>query len=283
MDRQLGLRVGTAFFGLLVFVGVAVWGFFPFLILVWFLAVFSALELLLVLQRGGKRVSWILGFSGVVGVAAPFFLIPFARRVLGAVGALFFLAGLLYELAHCWIYREMKTAERIAYGLLCGVYVSLFGGVTVLRAGIGFAHGPLPPLDESPGLALLLIVCACVWMADAAAYFAGFQIGRTPLAPHISPGKTVEGAVVAFATSLVVGMGLGAVLFKNLAVGITVGILSGIFGWAGDLLESAMKRSLGIKDFSALLPGHGGILDRFDSLLLAAPVNALVLWLWKPL
>lgn len=124
----------------------------------------------------------------------------------------------------------------------------------------------------STGLCWMTGLMLVLWGMDTAAYGIGKSIGRHKLCPTISPGKTVEGAVaalvVAIALTAIIGNWLGLSLLKA----ITLGILLGVIGQLGDLFESALKRASGVKDSGALLPGHGGILDRFDSLLLNAPL-----------
>ncbi len=279
---DLSVRVVTAGVGLVLFLAFAVWGFIPFLFFIWFLALISACEFWLALQRTGRPASLIFTFAGVLGPAAPFLLVPIARRVIAIIAIGFFLFGLLYELIHSWVYKELRTSERIAFGLLAGFYVSFFGGLTLLRAGVGSQVGVLQPTGAYPGLFNILTVCGCVWVGDAAAYFVG-RMGRRILAAHVSPAKTLEGAVFAVSASLIVGILLGADFFSNGLLGAVLGAAGGLGGLIGDLLESAIKRSLGIKDFSGLLPGHGGLLDRFDSLLFAAPICSFILWLWRPL
>ena len=118
---------------------------------------------------------------------------------------------------------------------------------------------------------LPLILLFSLWSGDTFAYFTGKKFGRIPLVPQISPKKTVEGFAGAVAGSLIV-----IVLTVNLS-GLTVtkaiiaGILIGIFGQFGDIFESLCKRVSGVKDSSALIPGHGGILDRMDSFIFTAP------------
>lgn len=130
----------------------------------------------------------------------------------------------------------------------------------------------LARLDWKLGV-LALAVC---WAADTAAYAAGHAVGRHKLAPSISPNKSVEGAVAG-----VVAAALVTALFARFSdlpvgVGAAVGALLGVAAVAGDLLESKLKRGLDIKDFGSGLPGHGGLLDRLDSLLLVAPVLLLI-------
>ncbi len=122
------------------------------------------------------------------------------------------------------------------------------------------------------GLAWVLTMLAGTWVGDTAAYFVGKKMGRHKLAPRLSPGKTVEGALGGLAGS-VLGTSLVYLLYPadSLSVVAALGLLVGAAGLLGDLFESSLKRSAGIKDTGGMIPGHGGILDRFDSMLFAAP------------
>jgi phosphatidate cytidylyltransferase len=111
-----------------------------------------------------------------------------------------------------------------------------------------------------------------VWGMDTAAYAVGRAIGRRKLCPGVSPGKTVEGALAALVAPAVLISAAGYRLGLPLHHGIILGGGIGVVGQAGDLFESMLKRRAGAKDSGTLLPGHGGILDRFDSLLFAAPL-----------
>ncbi len=137
------------------------------------------------------------------------------------------------------------------------------------------------------GTALLLFLFVCVWSGDIAALYIGKNFGRRRLSPRLSPNKTWEGAIASVVGSVVCGMGLlylGAYLSRN-GSGFTklhstepwwqsviLAIVLNVAAQFGDLLESALKRGAGVKDSGTMLPGHGGILDRIDALLLAAPV-----------
>jgi phosphatidate cytidylyltransferase len=121
----------------------------------------------------------------------------------------------------------------------------------------------------------LVITFSAAWLSDTAAFAVGKTLGRRKLCPYLSPHKTIEGAIGAF---------LGAALFGFLASwlmgvptihGLVLGAIIGVVGQLGDLSQSALKRDLQIKDFGDILPGHGGILDRFDSALFAMPVAFL--------
>lgn len=124
-------------------------------------------------------------------------------------------------------------------------------------------------------IAMLLVICA----SDIFAFFTGRRFGKRKLAPRISPGKTIAGVTGGFGGALLAAL-LGA-LFLQLQFGesvlwVTAAVVAAAFGVAGDLHESALKRRAGVKDSGGLLPGHGGILDRIDAILSAAPAFALV-------
>ena len=123
------------------------------------------------------------------------------------------------------------------------------------------------------GRELIFFVLLITWMGDTTAYYGGKGFGKHKLAPAISPKKTVEGAIIGLIGSIV-----GAIIAKSWFLDISIlnaiaaGILIGVFGQFGDLSESIIKRNLQVKDSGGIIPGHGGILDRVDSLLFSAPV-----------
>jgi phosphatidate cytidylyltransferase len=131
------------------------------------------------------------------------------------------------------------------------------------------------------GPSLLLFSLVITWAGDTAAYFVGRAIGRHPFAPHLSPKKTWEGAIASFVSSVLIALiarYLGKVNIETIHL-MGMAALGNVAGQMGDLLESAYKRSAGVKDSGALLPGHGGVLDRIDALILAIPV-VWYYWVW---
>ena len=162
---------------------------------------------------------------------------------------------------------------------LPAVAATLFG---VIFIGLGLSWLARLRFDdpESGGM-LVLFLFAVVWVGDVAAYFVGRGLGRVRFAPAISPKKTVEGAVGGLAGSLGVGALFAVFILesRSMAGVLILAAVVAVAGQVGDLAESALKRSAGVKDSSTILPGHGGLLDRLDSLLTAAPVLWLVLWL----
>lgn len=129
------------------------------------------------------------------------------------------------------------------------------------------------------GIYYLWMIFISAWSTDSIAYFIGSKIGKTKLMPEISPKKTVEGAIGGALGCIIVMVVYGLLLgqygiLSNVPIYhyVIVGVLAGVLSQVGDLFASAIKRSMNIKDFGKILPGHGGILDRFDSVLLIAPV-----------
>lgn len=115
---------------------------------------------------------------------------------------------------------------------------------------------------------LLLII----WSTDIAAYEIGRRFGRTPLAPSLSPNKTIEGSIAGLVAGLIIGMLYGLIFMKaGFWSSLLIPLVISAIGQVGDLLESKVKRMAGVKDSGSIFPGHGGVLDRFDSLMLAAP------------
>ena len=154
----------------------------------------------------------------------------------------------------------------------------LLGRVVLLAVGLDLlwicVHG-LVYLQATYGGVMLLYLLSLVWVADIGAYFSGRRFGRNKLAPAISPGKTREGVIGGLLANLLwmlvvywLSQGWGIALLPFLLVGFATSLIS----VAGDLFESVLKREAGFKDSGKLLPGHGGVLDRVDSVIAAAPV-----------
>ncbi|MGA3129449.1 MAG: phosphatidate cytidylyltransferase [Terracidiphilus sp.] len=191
-------------------------------------------------------------------------------------------------LAYCTFF---KPVEEVIANASASIFCLFYIGFTLLT---------LPALHEPPyGSSSVIVFLFCVvWAGDTSAYYVGRALGRHKLAPKLSPGKSWEGAVASVAGSLLVAAALvwlatqqqapsDSVLLSWLERACPTAILSypddlwywlvlaavvNVTGQVGDLVESALKRSAGVKDSGNLLPGHGGVLDRIDALLLAAPV-----------
>ena len=143
---------------------------------------------------------------------------------------------------------------------------------------LGLPIGSMVAIRETRGPQALFLVMLTVVISDSAQYYSGRAFGRRRLAPAISPKKTIEGAVGGFVFGAAALAIIGAWWLPSvpLAFRVLLGLAVVALGIAGDLFESMLKRSAGVKDSSALIPGHGGILDRIDALLFAAPICYIV-------
>ena len=151
------------------------------------------------------------------------------------------------------------------------------GDLGISAAGLVFIALPLSSVVrihavDVIGPKLLLFTLVLVWAGDTLAYFVGRSFGRMPMAPQLSPKKTWEGAAANVLGSAIVGVALFRWLNLDAFQAVLMACLANVAGQAGDLLKSAYKRGAGVKDSGTLLPGHGGILDRIDALILAVPV-----------
>ena len=185
------------------------------------------------------------------------------------------LAALALTVLAALIWRMPKGAPGFvkdsAASLLIIGYVPMLGAFTALM------------LAEAQGGARLVTFLLVVTMSDTGGYVGGVLFGKHPMAPKISPKKSWEG----FAGSMVFGITAGVLMaIFGLKVPFWVGLVLGVclvaIGTCGDLIESMIKRDLGIKDMSSFLPGHGGVMDRLDSLLVAAPVAWLIMYVLVP-
>jgi phosphatidate cytidylyltransferase len=232
-----------------------------FLLAALLLAGIAAWECVAILKhRGSRPFAWV-AVAACLGVVGAFALQP---PVFVAVAIL--TAAALASPA-------LAMARRATPEAMLDATTTTFFPVLFVGLPFAFVVG-LRVIPGENGPDLLLLAMLCVTLSDAGAYYVGSAFGRHRMAPVISPKKSWEGAAGGVFGS-VVGALLGHFWFFRrlpLAHAITLGIVLCAAGILGDLAESMLKRTAGVKDSSALLPGHGGVLDRVDSLLVAAPV-----------
>ena len=217
---------------------------------------FATLELASTLQRRGLRPATLVAL-----VAAT--LMPVAAHHYGTNAYPVFF-GMVVVVSMLWFLWEI-TPGRPLPGVASTILVFAYVG------GLGGFAGLL--LASHNGVRLLLGVALCVIAYDVFGYLVGAKFGHTAIAPRISPNKTVEGTVAGMLAAVIVGAVIvGHIHPWTMGKGVTLGVLVAVGAFIGDLCESMLKRDLGVKDFGALLPGHGGVLDRFDSLLFCLPI-----------
>jgi phosphatidate cytidylyltransferase len=252
-------RILTAVLAAAIFLPFVIYGGLPFTIFVYLLASIALHELLKM-----KKIS-LLGFPGIVSLVILWvLLIPNSYiTILDDINfskAELALMALLLLLTYTVVTKNKFTFDDVGFVVIAIFYL-----------GIGFYF-----LIETRNIGLELVFYALIliWVTDSGAYFVGRAMGKNKLWPEISPNKTIEGAV---------GGVIFAILFSwiyhyftgvldNYIVVSFMTIFLSVFGQIGDLVESALKRHYQVKDSGTILPGHGGILDRFDSLLFVLPL-----------
>jgi len=221
------------------------------------------------------------GFRSLPGRAAYVFLLLsfgsagiYGVNVQPPLAPPFFAAAALWWL---WALVDLIRHPVIDKGMFTTLTGRLTGGALVLIPPWVAAIHLLATDPKSPWMLLYLFVL--VWVADTAAYFAGSFYGKTKLAPHISPGKTVEGVMGGVLGVVLLAWLCGTMIWRleSWALVRWIGLAAGaaLFSVVGDLTESKLKRIAGVKDSGSLIPGHGGVLDRIDALTAAMPVFVL--------
>lgn len=275
-DAALPLRIASAvvFLPLLVLAaraGGLVWLFFALVVVGLGLREFYRM-----MESKGLAPHWKSGtFAGLLLPIGTYLRLQTGRTVEWNLGALFTVLVGAILLAELRRGAGKQAVGNIAATLLGVVYLGWFGShIALLRE--------LPRAWDLPyalGASFALLPFFLVWTCDTAAYAVGLAFGRTRLMPDVSPHKSVEGAVA----GLLAAVGAAFLARAWFAPYLTaldaavLGTLVGVLGQLGDLVESLLKRDADTKDTSRIIPGHGGVLDRFDSILFAAPVTAYYL------
>lgn len=251
----------------------------------------AILTLILVgaLAGGGQTVFLLSLFITAVGMMELYRVVDVHKKPIGIAG--YAVAAGYYALL--WTNNMDYLLEFIVISaiLIMAVYVICFSTVNASQAamtilGIYYVAVPVSFLYSirimKYGIFVFILVFICSWIADTFAYFVGSAIGKHKLVPKLSPKKSIEGAVGGVAGAALIGLIYGIVvqnvfITKQTAIPFmiiaAVGAVISIFG---DLAASAIKRNYDVKDYGKLIPGHGGILDRFDSMIFVAPIVYIV-------
>ncbi|MBW9092883.1 phosphatidate cytidylyltransferase [Microbacterium jejuense] len=264
----IGLAIGVALLGSLLFVK---WLFVVFALAAALLSIFEFSRALITAGRRVDLVPQLIAGALVVGTA--YFVTSWLQWVILFVALAFVVVWRLVA--------QMASHDGRSYGLVLGdVLIATF--IQLYVAFLGSLCVVLLSQDGGEWWVLGFIIVAVA--VDTGAYIAGISFGKHPMAPRISPKKTWEGFAGAVAAAIVAGVLVGLfMLGLDWWMGVVFGILILATATAGDLGESMIKRDLGIKDMSSWLPGHGGVLDRLDSILPSTVAALTLFYLFTPL
>jgi phosphatidate cytidylyltransferase len=248
---------------------------------------------------------WIIEFApiyiciGVIVIAAGLSLQEYFALV--EIPWVFRLAGFFIAALALFFFQMPRASEILFGGVILMLTVALFSRLDLATAfrsaayaffGAAYIGGlmsymiALRMLDAaaSRGGNLLMMLFCIIWAGDSFAYFAGKSFGRHKLAPVVSPKKTWEGSIAGFIFSIAAAVLCRSTFVPQIGLrdAIVIGALVGIIGQIGDLGESIIKRAVQVKDSGQILPGHGGMLDRIDSLLFGAPAMYYYLFFFRP-
>ncbi len=281
MDRNMQARVAFAVVAIPVALGIVWYGGWALVALLTVAGVLGTRELFAFAQGRGVQPSPVLGL-GAAAVAAPLTWLSLSRPDVNLgildwwpyAGALWVLAVLTWATA-----RRAPDAHPLgaaAVTLVGPVYAAALPAFLLVLRHSSFG------LRSWEGTALVFFPLVVTWVGDSAAMSGGRAFGGPKMAPTISPGKTRSGGIAGLVGAALAGAVLVAFVLRpagfdlGIVPGAVIGLLLGVVGQVGDLAESLLKREAGVKDSSKLIPGHGGVLDRFDSLIFVLPVAALL-------
>ncbi len=265
---KLAKRVIVAIIGIPLIIIVSLYGKIPFLI---FAAAIGAVSYYEFSKMAGNRRYYA---NKIIGLLCVLCLIVNEYLKLIDFSVLSFIIVLLLLIFELFRNKESAIAN-IGVSLIGVFYIGMFVSALVnLREfynASAFTYGQ--------GGYLILSLFVSIWLCDSAAYFLGTALGSNKLMPRVSPNKSWEGALAGFIFSIVTMLACKPLFadFLEWRDAIVIGLIVGTFGQVGDLVESLLKRDAHVKDSSSIIPGHGGILDRFDSLLFTAPIVYLYL------
>ncbi|HSP20783.1 MAG TPA: phosphatidate cytidylyltransferase [Planococcus sp. (in: firmicutes)] len=253
-------RIITGIIAAALFIPFVVYGGAPLTILLYGLATVGLQELL---KMKGRSLLSIPGLISLIALYA--FMMPdswalWVYETTGYVKVEFAFMAVILLLIHTVVVKNSFTFDDAAFAILGTLYI-----------GVGFYY---MIETRAAGLDFVVYALLVVWFTDSGAYFTGRKIGKRKLWPEISPNKTIEGFVggIVWAIGIALILNYFVDLDKSILIIIIVTIVASVFGQMGDLVESALKRHFNVKDSGKILPGHGGILDRFDSILFVMPL-----------
>lgn len=264
------LRVLVSIIAIPVILAASYFGRYFFLFFVLVISLISFYEFSVLALNKNMHVNMIGGLLIVL-----FFVVNSYLKFIDNYASLLIVVAALCVIE---LFRNKNSTLLNLGGTLLGIlYIGLFSSALIsirefyIQPEGNYLHGGF----------LIISIFAAIWICDSAAYYIGTALGKHRLFPRVSPKKSWEGAIAGFVFALLAMIASKIIVLDflswNSAIGI--GIIVGLIGQIGDLIESLFKRDSGVKDSSSLIPGHGGIFDRFDSLIFSAPLILILLTL----
>ncbi len=259
----LKTRVITAIVALAIFIPLILIGHLPLTIAAIALAIVAMSEILIMKKMFLTSFAAIMSYLGVAIITVPQSWLAWLPDHFNRLTTFYLVVILI--LLHTVVHKGRFSFDDAGVLILGMLYIGMGFNAFIQARAVGFTT--------------LLYGMLIVWLTDSGAYIFGRQFGKHKLAPKVSPNKTIEGSVLGtiFATMiLAIYLLFFHVGYDNYFMMVLATLLLSIFGQFGDLIESALKRYYGVKDSGRILPGHGGILDRFDSMLMVMPALYLL-------
>ncbi len=262
---NLTSRILVALVAIPAIIYVTLIGGIPFFLFVLAISILSLIELYKISEKKGCFPQYVFGIIGLITIEFLFFL-DSLYLIMAII--VFTILSLLIEL-----FRNKGSA-------FFNIGATLFG---TLYLGLSLGSLMLIRKTFSNEGKIIIAIFASIWMCDTAAYFVGKKFGKHKMFVRVSPNKTWEGGTAGFFASIIIMVIAQKFFFQDsiitIAQSLIIGTIIGVFGQLGDFIESLFKRDAGVKDSSHFIPGHGGVWDRFDSLIFVSPIIAIFLYL----
>jgi len=259
-------RIIVSVFAIPIIIAVSYFGKAYFLLFVCVIALAAFREFCQIAEKKNSFVNKPFGYAAVI-----YFILNSYYPIWDVYSSVLVLIFILLLVE---LFRKNNSAVSNLSATSLGVfYVGFF-----MSSLIGIREMFIDPFYQRGGY-LIISIMAAIWICDSAAYFGGTALGKHKLFRRVSPNKSWEGAIFGFVFAILTMLLAKEIVLQFLPFNliILIGLTVGVFGQIGDLIESLFKRDAHIKDSSSIIPGHGGVLDRFDSLLYSAPIIFLLL------
>jgi phosphatidate cytidylyltransferase len=262
-------RIIISFIAIPVIVAVCYIGKIPFLLFILAIGLLSFYEFSIMVRNKESNTNLLIGFVAILSIIINSYYTFIKYEVLIICVAVLLLITELF--------RNNKSAIHNLGSSLLGIFYFGVFASTIICIREFFNASDVLYIE---GGYIIISMLVTIWICDSAAFFLGTAFGKHKLFPRVSPNKSWEGAIAGFVFAVLTMIAARIILLDFLSWQdvIVIGFIVGILGQIGDLIESLIKRDAGVKDSSAIIPGHGGIFDRFDSLLFSSPFVYLYMY-----